>query len=1549
MADLSKQLELQRQINKALADRQSLLEKNASSLNKQARLAKELCKALECKELDGLESRLNGINNSLSQTAEKASTAGRSMGDLNKSAKDSADSFEAMNKKALMAAGAVGFIKGLRKSFGALKNVMSGAVRLVGSFAKSLFNVGKAILSIPFKIFSGLVEMSNQMGSPAFLQALEEVRKTLGDIGSGPGKAAAGSVREMRKEMRGMYGEAGAGGITFGRMFGYGPEGMAAGLKFNMELVEALGGTYATLAGQLKGNYSSLAKYRRSLGITAEAQALMINLAYKQGDGVMSMQERFAEVAVTMGRGTEFSAKQIGTTMGKMFEDVKNFGGFTEQELGNMSVATKRLGVDMKTLQGVIGAFDDFDTAAQNVASLNRNFGMHIDMLALHRKEDPVERIMMLQKAFKATGKSVETMGRRRVAELAKRSGMTEKEARILYARNNLEGDYNKIKDLSNKNKKKELSTAQVLLKLTKQIDKVFGSGSKKYKGFFDAMGQGFVKGARRTQEFRGVMRNLRRSLHMTDRAGQQLGRNFIKSFPGVKQLLAALQDFFNPAKLGPALREINQHFDVFFKMLSGGRNTRKAIDQLGEGVMGTLKKYFGGKGQAVEMFKQSLDTIVTLYGNIKLILLERSVKMASSTIHAFTDGLQSMMSGDSKVGDQFGAAGDAMGQRFGKEFVNLFNTIKFDLIPAVKRAAPVIGKAVMLLFKKMKGWMWKHKRIIFEGIKDTMLFVFKMKWEFMKFMAGAMFSKEGFTIGLMLMVPAIGGGIVSMLKVVLARKILPWLAMNFAPKIAMAMVNQGLVSAAVSKSMTTAMVAKGTATVATNVAAGTSSLVPAAAAATTGGAGAVAWAKRIFSKGGGFLKTFTKVGTKFLRVAGPIGAVIGAGLAGFNFGTAIRNTKGGWRRKMKAGFKAALGSVTFGITDKLFGPMFEEPIRDTMHQLGKSSDKLTSRMGKNAAAAHDMSRAYRDHAKAIKHADSAANNAMKNQMKTSDHALNVVLNNARRMADKEAVFADKQIANLTTRGATVASLRSGFRQDSETIYRGKNSTEIGPTSSVSLSGNDANQAASRMYKKLRKSGKSPELAAAINKALSESGVIDLSDPGIRAQWKEQLDKAAGSLDTEMLKARGRVGQVGRKFMVKQLGGIDQASEMVVFWDKQIASLKSKGGEAAEAQAAALEKQKAALQFGMNALRRDAFKKSERGNIFEKMAEAEHKALFSQTLVKLGGKASWEKMSAKEKEAIVKDITNRSRQSVKLAIDRNMFKNLSTTAQEMANAEIAIVKASTGKSTSNAAQMEKMEQLEAAAETVRRIEALSGIPAKLKVLEKKLKGISKKKLESQAKLLVESAKIISDAMNSAVKAHGMGAGATATVISGMIMGQMANVQEIRQFISAVIDKPIPGESKQKQRIDLLKYGIEQSTAMLKGVGADQSTLAALVKANSVLQQLNASMSFAPVIFGQIPKDIRAQVNRADIAMKGVRKMIDQLSDQSLAGKKIKGVVDLAKAVNQGGALTVVHQQGKIEATFVVYVNAQQMGNAIVAAPLDGGSTYIQTGPKQAGG
>ena len=571
MADLSDQLRIQQQINKVLTDRQSLLKANADLLSQQVSISQQMCDAMSGTGLKEAEKTLRRTSTSAKEAAAGVRNLGGEFKSAEKQAKDAAEEMDRMYKKAILVGSAVGALKGLRLGFGMLKNIVGGAFRVLSSFTSGLFKVGKAILTIPLKIFGGLVDMAQGMGSPVFLQALEEVRKTFGDIATGSGRALRNSAFEIKREFNSLTKSSSGMGASFGRVFGYGQEGLAAALKFNAELATELGGSFAGMKDKIKGNFAELAIYRKGLGLTAKQQAMFMKMTDKAGGDFMARFKSISSMAIKVGKNFGYSSKEIGQTIGKMFENVKVFGGFTDKQLVSMAVQSKRLGIELDGLVSVAEGFDDYDEAAKSVGNLHRVFGMQVDTMKLFNEQDPAARIQQLQKAFKEAGNSVEGMSRQQLKYLAANAKVSEEEAKLIFSKKGLEEGYDKVKKKTNKAASKEMKMAKVMLNLSKQIERVFGSGGKKYKGFFDAFTSGFGEGVVRTREFRKVLRNINRSLKITRRAGRNVGRAFVKHFPGVKTFLGALADFFNPRKFAPMAREMTKEIEKFFKALRPG------------------------------------------------------------------------------------------------------------------------------------------------------------------------------------------------------------------------------------------------------------------------------------------------------------------------------------------------------------------------------------------------------------------------------------------------------------------------------------------------------------------------------------------------------------------------------------------------------------------------------------------------------------------------------------------------------------------------------------------------------------------------------------------------------------------------------------------------------------------------------------------------------------------------------------------------------------------------------------------------------------------
>ena len=1509
MADLGRQLEIQNQINKVLANRKVLLDQNAAALSKQARIAKELCKAMECEGLDTLEQNLNDINRAAKKAGEGAKQAGAGMENMNEAARDSAEDMKGLNKELIAVGAGIGFLKGLQKGFKNMGNIIKGAFKMIKNITVAFFNMGKAILSLPFKIFAGLIEMSQEIGSPAFLQALEEVRKTFGDIATGSGAALRNSVKEMRQEFGGLSKATALTGLSFGRVFGYGPEGNAAALKFNAEMATELGGSYHGMMKEIKGSYSELAYYRKGLGLTSKAQGLMMKQAYKSGEDIMGFQKKFAQVAIHIGNTTEYSAKEIGSTMGAMFEDVKNFGSFSHKQLGAMTLATKKLGMETKDLVGIMDGFDSFSTASKNVATLRRQFGLNLDVMKMHAEEDPVKRIQMIQKEALRTGFDVNKLGRRQLKALAGSVNMGEAEVKNMLQKKNLTMDYDKIQKKVGKGDKKKLSTAQVMLKLSKQIERIFGQGSKKYTGFFDALGQGFTRGVKRSMPFRNAMRNIRKSLRLTDFAGRDLGRNFVKYFPGVKKLLGAIEDFFNPAKLLPALTAINREFKRFFISLRGG-DIEGSMDTLGKNSLGILKQYFGGKGEAVEMFKESFLTIGKIIGNIKLILMRKAVEAASETINKFTDGLTVFL--DYGLGPQFGKAGSKAGEMFGDNFGKVIGAVKFNLLPALERAIPQLWKGVQRMMKAIKGFIFDNKEVIFEAIKDTMMFVFKMKFEFLKF-AGKTLMEEpiaGMVMMAPLLGPAIGGALMMAFKTGIGSMAFPYLASRVSKTFA----------SHLARSKTAGPLAKSFGSMGRRAATGKGGFLSSMGKKLASGMG----------KGSKFAGVLSK-GSRILGKFGPWAALGVAAVSGIMKGM---DTKGPASRKWKEGGKAFAGSllsgVTFGLIDgqgameAVFGKYFSDPIQQAQYDLTRSSDKTAQAIGLHSQKALESASNYQNYVDYMKTAASeAAKLGDGGVLGEADLEFALLEQTLQARQTLEMKSLEASVKANTKHADGIVSLRD------EQMHQTWGAQSHNAKTMAYLKSQQFEEDKQRMSKQAR------DILAI---QLRTGDVMDEQSGMIirrAGNVNHSLNPIIHELEKDMERDKNRMANIesGRAMFNDMLaaGGTKRVNDYLAYASREIDVLEKSGNEnniaLAKTRRAAMEELAKTLT-------------SHNIEVTESIAGANYKAEEEAFIKKYAG----EHAKMVNGIQISEDVL---RAQARMQVDRAVASGRMDLliSQEGGAAITKAMKAGGVGSRLTDGQTEQLKELEAAATTVERIKAVANIPKELKKLQKTMGGISNEQIAADVDTLVITAVGLGKAVNKAVKKH-MSDDTVYKALDTTLVAQMESVKSIRMVLNEVIGKPIPGAAKQQGRIDLIEYGVTSIGTMLGFISESPFNPTAV---NAIIGDLTTILpNITNGIFGAFPDNMKDKVAKARTAVSEVERMIDHFSTGKGA-TKIKVAADLAKAINKRGSLKISHSGLKVNAHFTLNVNAKDFVGEMIQVKNITGAPGRQLATKKADG
>ena len=253
--ELQNQLQINQQINKVLADRSAQMSAMQKQLTAQTQMAAELCRAMECKDLEGLQDRIDGLNQSFQAAADGAQELGSAQTAASQEMADGLDSAREksgglLDKISAVKAGAIaggaGFMKAFSGVGGMMKMIGGGLMSVVGN----LFSVGKAIFAVPFKMLGGLVSMaaSGGGGTDQLREAMEDLKDEMGDLATGAGAAVMDSFDQLKSST----GALAQTGLSMTSVFGPGREGMAGMLKAVGEVAKEAGASLDMITEQLK-------------------------------------------------------------------------------------------------------------------------------------------------------------------------------------------------------------------------------------------------------------------------------------------------------------------------------------------------------------------------------------------------------------------------------------------------------------------------------------------------------------------------------------------------------------------------------------------------------------------------------------------------------------------------------------------------------------------------------------------------------------------------------------------------------------------------------------------------------------------------------------------------------------------------------------------------------------------------------------------------------------------------------------------------------------------------------------------------------------------------------------------------------------------------------------------------------------------------------------------------------------------------------------------------------------------------------------------------
>lgn len=572
-------------------------------------------------------------------------------------------------------------IKGLAKGFSGFFSTLSSGFTILSGVVEGLFNIGVAILKIPLKIFESFIDMAGSAGSTEFAQALEDIRKEFGAL-NGP---TASSIVTTAKNMQGFT----ATGLSVYRVFG----NTAERLKTVAEAAAGMGPAFDQLMEDFKGAEGQAFAYQKGLGLTWEQMSIITQGAMAMGKSSESVLRDMTKISNELGDAFGINAKVISKDMGKALQDVGHFATATQKQLGQAVVYSRKLGLELSKITGLMDAFGTFEDSANAVSDLTQAIGINVDALKLMNAATPDEQLDLLRKSMAAAGKSAEDFNRFQLKAVASTLHLDEGTAKAALSMKNQGKTLEEIKKSGDKAEKKTMTQEEAMSKLADSIERLVKAGEDMKGGFFATFMKGFGIGLQQAPEFRQAIMAVRQALYATFQAGIKFGRMVMDTFPGIKKMFLGIAEAFSGQRFRNFFNEITQYFRTFFKDLSSGKHSfPELMKHLKESFFNFFNKSSPGGSKFLDGLKEAMKAISTI--------VAEGIKWAAG---ALADGLQyitDIMTGKKKLGD--------LGS--GTEFLSqVLGPIAEALGQAAEKLGPVLKDFVLALWEKLQE-LWNSE-----------------------------------------------------------------------------------------------------------------------------------------------------------------------------------------------------------------------------------------------------------------------------------------------------------------------------------------------------------------------------------------------------------------------------------------------------------------------------------------------------------------------------------------------------------------------------------------------------------------------------------------------------------------------------------------------------------------------------------------------------------------------------------------------------------------------------------------------------------------------
>ena len=620
----------------------------------------------QLEKLAALEQRIGGQSGAYSELASSAEEATTATGDMSsaiEAAGASAEESEGMFSK---------FVNSMKKfktdiaeKWKKFTQPLMDALQLLGVNFESLTDIITNPLSAAFGFlrtaYNSIIEKAADLAKEQYklLDAFEKVRDKFGSFSDNTSRRIKTGYEQFSGSLR-----AAAGNSTaFASKFQMGIDGAVQQLEKIAEIAGDLGPIFDAMGQQFNDATAELYVLKDGLHFTDQGLQQTARLAMLNGKSVKQFSQEIMASVDKIGKNFGVSTKVLGADVGKALSNFKMLGKMTGDYVKQITQAatfTRKLGFELTELTGLVDKFDDFEQGAEAAAQLAQGFGLVLDPLKMMNMEDPAARLQEVQRAFTATGRSVESMTRQERALLASTSGLSEEILTQALSAKGLSQSYDDIVKGADAASKKQKSTQEVMNDLADNIKNVI-TPFKEFTGFVSAFIEGFLRGFGTSGGMMSVLKPLAAGMLKVAKIGGEVGAIVAELFFG-KQTdpksspLVSLANTISTMFIG-----IATSIKDFFTAIRDG-DIVGAVDKLFTGIFDSVSNAFGGGTAGFDF-----GAMVNKFGLTIIKVLTGVVKWLPKQLTIWTKSLSTMfvetVGKDGKKGltDGFGAAIDGL------------------------------------------------------------------------------------------------------------------------------------------------------------------------------------------------------------------------------------------------------------------------------------------------------------------------------------------------------------------------------------------------------------------------------------------------------------------------------------------------------------------------------------------------------------------------------------------------------------------------------------------------------------------------------------------------------------------------------------------------------------------------------------------------------------------------------------------------------------------------------------------------------------------------